>query len=65
VALAKTRNKRSCDKVLGKAVCDEIVRLRKQERFWIWQIAIRMNVSEYYVRKVLKERGVKFVRKRR
>ncbi len=58
----KTQNKRRCEDVLGNAMCDRVVKLRK-EGFSIWRIAVYTGLSEYYVRKVLRERGVKTKRK--
>jgi hypothetical protein len=57
MARGKTQRKRLCEDVLGKAVCDRIVKLRK-EGFSIWRIAVYTQTSEYYVRKVLRERGI-------
>jgi hypothetical protein len=62
MARGKTQRESSCGDVLGKSVCDWIVRLRKKG-FSIWRIAVYTSTSEYYVRKVLRERGMMGKRK--
>lgn len=62
MAKGKTQRGSSCSNILGKAVCDRIVRLRKKG-FSIWRIAVYTSTSEYYVRKVLRERGIIAARK--
>jgi hypothetical protein len=62
MARVKTQRKRRCEDVLGKAVCDRILQLRR-DGFSIWRIAVYTGTSEYYVRKVLRERGVLTARK--
>ena len=62
-ARTKAKRKRRCEDVLGKEVCDRIVELRKKG-YTIWQTAVCTDSSEYYVRKVLRERGMTVTRRR-
>jgi hypothetical protein len=62
MARGKAQSGSSCSNILGKAVCDRIVRLR-EKGFSIWRIAVYTSTSEYYVRKVLRERGMMGKRK--
>jgi hypothetical protein len=62
MARAKAQKSGSCGETLSKAMCDKIVRLRK-EGYSIWRIAVYTSTSEYYVRKVLRERGMMGKRK--